>query len=163
MEEKITERHTEHLLRHGYAIVPNFLDAREVEAARTNMLRYFPTAEELAATPERYGSILKDPEHLQVEFPFAGDIPILGTLFRSNGFTHDQTELVIVVTPHLVTARRGQAATPGDNFTPPSDFERFLFGWQEGVGRRLKPEDRALISADPSKGGVDGPYGHVLY
>lgn len=37
------------------------------------MLRYFPTAEELAATPERYGSILEDPEHLQVEFPFAGD------------------------------------------------------------------------------------------
>src|SRR6187551_3611139 len=73
MDAKITERHTEHLLRHGYAIVPNFLDAREVEAARANMLRYFPTAEELAATPERYGSILEDPEHLQVEFPLAGD------------------------------------------------------------------------------------------
>ena len=108
--------------------------------------------------------LLKDDYDAEIrQFPFAGDIPILGTLFRSNGFTHDQTELVIVVTPHLVTARRGQAATPGDNFTPPSDFERFLFGWQEGVGRRLKPEDRALISADPSKGGVDGPYGHVLY
>src|SRR5688500_11436064 len=37
------------------------------------MLRYFPTAEELAATPERYGFIHDDPEHLQVEFPFAGD------------------------------------------------------------------------------------------
>ena len=73
MDSKITEQHTAHLLRHGYAIVPNFLDAREIEAARANFLRYFPTAEELAATPERYGSILEDPEHLQVEFPFAGD------------------------------------------------------------------------------------------
>jgi pilus assembly protein CpaC len=97
------------------------------------------------------------------QYPFVGDIPILGSLFRSNGYQRDQTELVIVVTPHLVTARRGMAATPADRFTPPSDFERFLFGWQEGVGRKLKPEDRALISADPNKGGVDGPHGHVLY
>jgi ectoine hydroxylase-related dioxygenase (phytanoyl-CoA dioxygenase family) len=71
---KITDRHTQHLLQHGYAIVPNFLTGEEVAAARQNMLRYFPTAEELAATPERYGSILEDPEHLQVEFPFAGDV-----------------------------------------------------------------------------------------
>ena len=70
---RITEKHTEHLLRHGYAIVPDFLTPDELAAARANMLRYFPSAEELAATPERYGSILEDPEHLQVEFPFAGD------------------------------------------------------------------------------------------
>ena len=70
---RITEKHTEHLLRHGYAIVPSFLTPEELAAARQNMLRYFPTAEEFAATPERYGSILEDPEHLQVEFPFADD------------------------------------------------------------------------------------------
>jgi len=97
------------------------------------------------------------------QYPFVGDIPVLGSLFRSNGYQRDQTELVIVVTPHLVTARRGVIATPADRFAPPSDFERFLLGWQEGVGRNLKPEDRALISADPNKGGVDGPHGHVLY
>ena len=108
--------------------------------------------------------LLKDDYRSEVrQFPFVGDVPILGALFRSNGFTHDQTELVIVVTPHVVTARRAVAALPSDRFTPPSDFERFLFGWQEGVGRNLKPEDRALLSADPSKGGVDGPHGHVLY
>jgi pilus assembly protein CpaC len=108
--------------------------------------------------------LLKDDYRSEIrQYPFIGDIPILGSLFRSNGYSHDQTELVIVVTPHLVTARRGMSATPADRFTPPSDFERFIFGWQEGVGRNLKPEDRALISADPSKGGVDGPHGHVLY
>jgi ectoine hydroxylase-related dioxygenase (phytanoyl-CoA dioxygenase family) len=37
------------------------------------MLAYFPSAEELAATPQRYGAIFEDPEHLQVEFPFASD------------------------------------------------------------------------------------------
>ena len=70
---RITEQQVEHYLRHGYAIVPGFLTADELLAAREGMLRYFPTAEELAATPQRYGSVYDDPEHLQVEFPFADD------------------------------------------------------------------------------------------
>lgn len=70
---RITDQHTDYLLRHGYAVVPDFLNGTELAAARANLLRYFPSAEELAATPERYGSILEDPEHLQIEFPFAGD------------------------------------------------------------------------------------------
>ena len=97
------------------------------------------------------------------QYPFIGDLPIIGSLFRSTGFQRDQTELVIVVTPHLVVPRRIAAATPADHFVPPSDFELFLFGAQRGKASDLKPEDRALMSADPGKGGVDGPYGHVLY
>ena len=97
------------------------------------------------------------------QLPFVGDIPVLGSLFRSNGYKHDETELVIVVTPHLVTPRRGPIATPDQNFVPPSDFELFLFGNQEATALSIKPEDRALMSADPSKVGVDGPHGHVLY
>ena len=97
------------------------------------------------------------------QFPFAGDIPILGALFRSTGYQRDQTELVIVVTPHLVTPRRGYVASPTDHFVPPSDFELFLLGQQRGAGTNMSPEDRALMSADPTKGGVDGPHGHVLY
>jgi len=97
------------------------------------------------------------------QYPFIGDLPIIGSLFRSTGFQHDQTELVIVVTPHLVTPRRAYAATPADMFVPPSDFELFLFGSQRGKASSMKPEDRALMSLDPSKGGVDGQYGHVLY
>ena len=54
-------------------------------------------------------------------------------------------------------------ATPADSFVPPSDFELFLFGNQRGKAANLKPEDRALMSADPGKGGLDGAYGHVLY
>ncbi len=97
------------------------------------------------------------------QYPFVGDLPIIGSLFRSTGFQHDQTELVIVVTPHLVVPRRVAAATPIDHFVPPSDFELFLFGAQRGKAANLKPEDRALMSADPGKGGMDGPFGHVLY
>jgi pilus assembly protein CpaC len=96
-------------------------------------------------------------------FPWLGDVPVLGALFRSPEFQHNQTELVIVVTPHLVVARRGPVALPSDHFTPPSDYELFLFGMLAGEGSRLRPEDRALMSQDPAKGGVEGPYGHVLY
>jgi len=70
---RITDEHTRHLLRHGYAVVPGFLTLEELAAPRANLLRYYPTPEELAATPERYGWIYDDPEHLQIEFPFAGD------------------------------------------------------------------------------------------
>jgi hypothetical protein len=70
---RITQAQTDQLLRHGFTIVPQFLAADELAAARKNILAYFPTAEELAATPQRYGSIIEDPEHLQVEFPFADD------------------------------------------------------------------------------------------
>ncbi|HUO97028.1 MAG TPA: type II and III secretion system protein family protein [Rhizomicrobium sp.] len=97
------------------------------------------------------------------QYPFIGDLPVIGALFRSTGFQHDQTELVIVVTPHIVTPRRAYAATPADRFVPPSDFELFLFGTQRGSTANLSPADRALLSLDPTKGGVDGPYGHVLY
>jgi len=97
------------------------------------------------------------------QFPYLGSIPVLGALFHSPSFQKDQTELVIVVTPHLAVARRGPVALPTDHFTPPSDYELFLFGMLAGQGANMKPEDRALLSQDPAKGGVEGPYGHVLY
>lgn len=108
------------------------------------------------------GLLKEDYENQVRQFPFVGEIPILGALFRSNGYRRDETELVIIVTPHLVTPRRGQIAAPGDGFVPPSDFELFLFGSMNGKAR-VRPEDRALISADPNKVGLEGPHGHVLY
>jgi len=70
---RITREQTNHLLRHGFVLVPDFLTREEVDAARSDMFRYFPSPQELALTPHRYGSILEDPEHLQVEFPFDAD------------------------------------------------------------------------------------------
>ncbi len=97
------------------------------------------------------------------QFPYAGDLPVLGALFRSPSFKQDKTELVIMVTPHLVTPRRGPVALPTDHFTPPSDYELFLFGSLNGDRHGAGAEDRALMSRDPTKGGIEGPYGHVLY
>src|ERR1700712_5773063 len=74
---QISESNAEQLVQNGFTVVRGFLKPEEVVAARGHMLQYFPTAEELSATPQRYGAIFEDPEQLQVEFPFAaaGDDP----------------------------------------------------------------------------------------
>jgi pilus assembly protein CpaC len=67
------------------------------------------------------------------KFPILGDIPILGTLFRSNQWQKQQTELVVFVTPHLVKPMAATAARlPTDAYVDPTDFEFYLLGWTQG-------------------------------
>ena len=67
--------------------------------------------------------------------PFLGDLPIIGSLFRSSGFQRQETELVILVTPYVVRPMDdpAQAHTPGEKFTPPNDLERILLLRQVGA------------------------------
>jgi pilus assembly protein CpaC len=109
------------------------------------------------------GLLADDYGNTITQFPFLGDLPILGPFFRNTSNTRSERELVLVVTPHLVTPRKGRIAGPADRFVPPSDFELFLLGAQSGSPYNLRPEDRVLLNTDPKKGGVEGPYGHVLY
>jgi pilus assembly protein CpaC len=60
-------------------------------------------------------------------FPFLGDIPILGSLFRSKQFTSKKTELVVIVTPSLVSSTDSIPAIPNDAIKTPSKSE-FFFG-----------------------------------
>jgi pilus assembly protein CpaC len=60
--------------------------------------------------------------------PFLGDLPILGTLFRSSSYRKQQTELVIIVTPYLVRPVSGQLALPTDGYRAASDPQRILEG-----------------------------------
>ena len=63
------------------------------------------------------------------KFPGLGDLPILGTLFRSNNFRQQESELVIVVTPYLVRpVSEPTLALPTDGYRAPSDFERIIQG-----------------------------------
>jgi pilus assembly protein CpaC len=67
------------------------------------------------------------------KFPGLGDLPILGTLFRSNGFQKGQTELVILVTPRLARPiAPGSISLPTDKFVEPSEAEFFWQGKLEG-------------------------------
>ena len=60
--------------------------------------------------------------------PWLGDVPVLGQLFRSEQFQHNQTELVIIVTPYLVQPAVASLATPVDGFRPPHDGQRIIDG-----------------------------------
>jgi hypothetical protein len=63
----ISDEHVEHWRRHGYVIAP-LLSPEEVEAVRSNALRYFPDWEEWSQGRKRYESLA-----LQREFPFVDD------------------------------------------------------------------------------------------
>lgn len=63
------------------------------------------------------------------KFPGLGDLPVLGTLFRSTNFQRSESELVIIVTPYLVRPVAAAALkTPLDELRPASDLERILTG-----------------------------------
>ena len=97
------------------------------------------------------------------KFPILGEIPILGALFRSSSFQKSETELVIIVTAHLVKPLdMAKQTLPTDQYIEPDDFEFYLLGKLEGQG---KPgESRAISSpSDPKKGvRMEGDFGHAI-
>lgn len=69
------------------------------------------------------------------QVPILGNIPVLGALFRSTSFRREQSELVIIVTPHLVAPVDGDLlALPTDRFRIPTEAELFLNGKTSGSG-----------------------------
>jgi pilus assembly protein CpaC len=56
-------------------------------------------------------------------------LPVLGALFRSRDYSRDETELVVIVTPYLVSpVNEKQLATPADGFQTPTDRQTILLG-----------------------------------
>ena len=91
--------------------------------------------------------------------PFLGDLPILGSLFRSTNFRREETELVVIVTPYLVRPVSGQMATPIDGYRVPNDIERD-FGGQSftGVSGNRQPNAvPATVPAAPAGSGAAAP------
>lgn len=89
------------------------------------------------------------------QLPWLGDVPILGALFRSSDYQRSQTELVIIISAHLVTPTRGEALSlPTDRVKPPSENELFLFGrvarTQSGPASEVARQD------------FSGSYGYVM-
>lgn len=65
-------------------------------------------------------------------FPFLGDVPLLGTLFRSSEFQNDRTELVFIVTPHLAKPLPAQPRLPTDDYVQPDRVDFLIGGQHEG-------------------------------
>ncbi len=84
------------------------------------------------------------------KFPLLGDLPILGVLFRSVAFQKNETELVVLVTPHLVKPVTATAARlPTDKWVDPSDVETYILGWQQG---KEPPKSKATGGLPPKFG-----------
>ena len=113
------------------------------------------------------GLIQSDMNNAIQQIPGLGDIPVLGALFRSTDFKRNETELVIVVTPQLVTPVPGKKLSyPTDNFIPPDSFDQYLLGKLGKVKTNKQPAE-AISAADgststdtSSKEGIEGSFGH---
>ncbi|MDI3470027.1 MAG: Type II/IV secretion system secretin RcpA/CpaC, associated with Flp pilus assembly [Pseudolabrys sp.] len=97
------------------------------------------------------GGLLQNTGRNQVQqLPWAGSVPVLGTLLSSKSYQKNETDLVIIVTPHLVRpARPGEPLkTPADRAVPPNDVDFFLLGKNE-VPRPASPAtpQEALFAA----------------
>ena len=81
---------------------------------------------------------------------------MIGSLFRSASFQNHETDLVIIVTPHLV--RPGSPvdhlASPLDRRLPGNDVDLFVNGQLE-IPKRYK-------DYVASGGDVHGPYGYII-
>jgi pilus assembly protein CpaC len=78
------------------------------------------------------------------KYPGLGDVPVLGTLFRSSNFQRQESELVIIVTPYIIrpVADIRALKTPVDGMAPASDVERIFM--QRLTGPAKPGSDTAL-------------------
>lgn len=90
------------------------------------------------------------------QLPGLGKLPVIGALFRSTSFLKKESDLVIVVTPHIV-----RPAAPGEDLYSPldqtrssNDVELFALGILE--------VDKDMLRRFRNGEGVTGPYGHRL-
>ncbi len=92
----------------------------------------------------------------QDQLPWLGDVPVIGSLFKSSSFQKHDTELVVIVTPRLVQpSTPGQVvASPLDQTMPANDFEFFALGQMEVTPKIMK--------AIEAGSGVVGPYGYII-
>jgi pilus assembly protein CpaC len=88
------------------------------------------------------------------KYPLLGDIPILGTLFRSRSFQRNETELIIIATPRLVKPLDTAKQTlPTDFYHEPNDMEFYVLGLMEG---------EAGGKSSNIQGDLDGEFGHAV-
>jgi pilus assembly protein CpaC len=86
------------------------------------------------------------------QVPWVGNVPVLGTLFRSSAFQKKESDLVIIVTPRLVrpVGTRQQLRDPlNDGLVSANEPEFFLMGKQEVSRKSLDQE-------------YNGVYGHII-
>ena len=92
--------------------------------------------------------------------PGLADVPVLGNLFKSDGYRKNETELMIVVTPYLVKpVSENQIVLPTDGFKQANDFERVFMNRHSstGTGDRPKPTVAPPVESGPAISSLGAP------
>jgi len=102
------------------------------------------------------GLLQNETQLSQNQLPWLGDVPVIGSLFKSSSFQKHETEMVVIVTPRLVqpSAPGQTVATPLDQTAPANDPEFFALGQMEVTSK--------MIQNFQSGSGVSGPYGYII-
>ncbi len=102
------------------------------------------------------GLLQNDNNLRQNQLPWLGQVPVLGSLFKSSSYQKQETELVVIVTPRLVQpAVPGQElATPLDNSAPANDVQFFALGQMEVT--------RQMVRNFEIGAGTAGPFGYII-
>jgi pilus assembly protein CpaC len=89
--------------------------------------------------------------------PGLGEVPVLGALFRSTDFQTDRSELVFIITPHLVKPLPPDYKLPTDGYVQPTRGDMFLQGKMEGATPASSPAPMPPQSSapQPAPGGFD--------
>ena len=117
----------------GTAVLPSFT-ARRAET----------TVQLMDGQSFAIGGLIRNNDTASIKaFPFLGELPVIGALFRSTQFQNDRSELVFVITPRLVRPLPAEYRLPTDGYVPPTRQELMLEGRLEG-GRRVEDAAREL-------------------
>ncbi len=91
--------------------------------------------------------------------PGVGDLPVLGSLFRSTEYQRGETELVIVVTPYLVKpVDDSDIVLPTDGLSATNAAQQFFFNQEvdsDALPERPKPTAAEPASGNPEIGLAD--------
>ncbi|MDC8760499.1 type II and III secretion system protein family protein [Janthinobacterium fluminis] len=80
------------------------------------------------------GGLIKNNQVSNIKgLPVLGELPVLGALFRSTDFQHDRSELLFVITAHLVKPLPPDYVLPTEQLRAPGRSELFLGGRMEGA------------------------------
>jgi pilus assembly protein CpaC len=113
------------------------------------------------------GLLKDDVREVVRKFPVLGDIPVLGALFRSTSFQRNETELIIIVTPHLVKPiDMAKQTLPTDAYIEPDDFEFYLLGslegrYKGGGGKQTASAPAPAIPGLKKGSGLEGDFGYM--
>jgi pilus assembly protein CpaC len=82
--------------------------------------------------------------------PGLGEVPVLGALFRSTDFQTDRTELVFIITPHLVKPLPPDYKLPTDPYVEPTRGDMMLGGKMEGKAVATAPAPASAPAPAPA-------------